>query len=193
MPQRLPPVLSRFDLPEAELHAARLDGELYAVDDCFSPIDEIDRRATRAAALSALFPTRLIAEQRTAAWVLGVLARPPVKHQFCADVSARARPMGTARFSLREVVLDESDLLDYSGLRVTTPLRTVVDLARFSPAFGEQEVRMTNALMRLGRFGVGECVAMLDRRRNLPGKRQALARIMAADDYSQPPDTLYTS
>ena len=193
MPQRLPPVLSRFDLPQAELHAARLDGELYAVDDCFSPIDEIDRRATRARALSALFAKRLIAEQRTAAWVLGVLARPPVQHQFCADVSARTRPTATARVSLREVVIDDSDLLEYSGLRVTTPLRTVVDLARFSPAFGEQEIRMTNALMRLGRFGVDECVVMLDRRRNLPGKRKALTRIVAADGCPQPPETLYTS
>lgn len=193
MPQRLPSVLSRFDLPQAELHAARLDGELYAVDDCFSPIDEIDRSALRARSLSALFSPRLIAEQRTAAWVFGVLARPPTPHQFCADIAARVRPADIARITVREVVIDESDLLECGGLRVTTPLRTVVDLARFSPSFGERELRIASGIMRLDGLGVAECAAMLDRRRNLPGKRIALDRIVAAADYSQPPETLYTS
>ncbi|MCU1523604.1 MAG: hypothetical protein JWO18_498 [Microbacteriaceae bacterium] len=193
MPQRLPPVLSRFDLPQAELHAARLDGEVYAVDDCFSPVDEIDRRDLRARSLSALFAPRLIAEQRTAAWVLGVLARPPAQHQFCADIAARVRPTGVARITVREVVIDESDLFECAGLTVTTPLRTVVDLARFSRSFGEEELRIAGALMLLDEFGVPECVAMLDRRRNLPGKRMALDRIAAAAAYSQPPETLYTS
>ncbi len=192
MPQRLPSVLSRFDLPLAELHAARLDGEVYPVDECFSPIDEIDRLALRARALAALFAPRLIAEQRTAAWVLGVVARPPAQHQFCADITARARPVGTGRITVREVVIDESDLFVCAGLTVTTPLRTIVDLARFSPSFGAKERGIAGMLMQRHGIGVPECTAMLNRRRNLPGKRIALDRIIAAA-CAQPPETLYTS
>ena len=68
---RLPGVLFHSDLPEAELHAAKLDGELYPVDQCFSPIDTIEGRWNRARALLLTVPARLIAEQRTAAWIYG--------------------------------------------------------------------------------------------------------------------------
>ena len=203
MSQRLPAVLSHHDLPQAELNAALLDGEVYAVDECFSPIDEIDQRSHRALALASLLPERLlpepllperlIAEQRTAAWVLGALARPPFHHQFCAAIDARVRPSGMIRVTVREVVIDETDLLECAGLRVTTPLRTVVDLARFSPSFGDEEVRLVKNLMSLGGFGVEECKAMLDRRQNLPAKRLAHQRILAAVARIYPPETLYTS
>ena len=36
---RLATVLTRNDLPSAELHAMRLDGELFAIDEAFAPID----------------------------------------------------------------------------------------------------------------------------------------------------------
>lgn len=198
MSQRLPAVLSHHDLPQAELNAALLDGEVYAVDECFSPIDEIDQRSHRALALASLLPEqllpeRLIAEQRTAAWVLGALARPPFHHQFCAAIDARVRPSGMIRVTVREVVIDETDLLECASLRVTTPLRTVVDLARFSPSFGDEEVRLVKNLMSLDRFGVEECKAMLDRRQNLPAKRLAHQRILAAAARIYPPETLYTS
>ena len=198
MSQRLPAVLSHHDLPQAELNAALLDGEVYAVDECFSPIDEIDQRSHRALALASLLPEqllpeRLIAEQRTAAWVLGALARAPFHHQFCAAIDARVRPSGMIRVTVREVVIDETDLLECASLRVTTPLRTVVDLARFSPSFGDEEVRLVKNLMSLGRFGVEECKAMLDRRQNLPAKRLAHQRILAAAARIYPPETLYTS
>ena len=198
MSQRLPAVLSHHDLPQAELNAALLDGEVYVVDECFSPIDEIDQRSHRALALASLLPERLlperlIAEQRTAAWVLGALARPPFHHQFCAAIDARVRPSGMIRVTVREVVIEETDLLECAGLRVTTPVRTVVDLARFSPSFGDEEVRLVKNLMSLGGFGVEECNAMLDRRQNLPAKRLAHQRILAAVARIYPPETLYTS
>ena len=174
---RLPAVLFHFDLPEAELHAAKLDGELYPVDRCFSPVDEIDGLWNRARALSLTVPARLIAEQRTAAWIYGALNRPPRQHQFCADISARVRPPTLVAITVREVVIDSSDLVEVAGLLVTTPLRTVVDLARASVNFKNDDLRAVSDLMRIGRFGVEECRAVLDRRRNLPHKRLALERI----------------
>jgi hypothetical protein len=177
MTPRLSPVLCTRDLPEAELRAAVLDGELFAIDECFSPIDEIERMTHRAGALATLVPDGLIAEQRTAAWIYGALNRPPARHQFCANISARVRPASLARIIVREVVIDETEVVSYAGLAVTTPLRTAVDLARFSPSFTAAEHEILRALMRLGGFGADECAVALNRKRNLPGKRRALARI----------------
>lgn len=176
MTPRLPAVLSPIDLPGPELHAAKLDGELYPVDECFSPVDEVERVQQRALALAFLVPHGLIAEQRTAAWIYGVAVCPD-RHQFCADINARVRPSSQRRITVREVVIEGCDVLEFAGLPVTTPLRTALDLARFSPVFTEVEAEMLAALMRLGRFGLDDCIAALNRRRNLPGKRQALARL----------------
>ncbi|MHB1171667.1 MAG: type IV toxin-antitoxin system AbiEi family antitoxin [Lacisediminihabitans sp.] len=177
MSPRLLPVLSRHDLPEPELQAARLDGEVFAIDECFSPIDEIEQRYHRARSLAVLLPERLIAEQRTAAWILGALDRPPTRHQFCVDIAARVRAPNSARLTVREVVIDETEFLSCAGLRVTAPLRTVIDLARFSAAFSEEERNLVAALMPLGGFGVEDCEAAMERRRNLPGKQRAMERI----------------
>jgi hypothetical protein len=177
---RLPSVLFHSDLPEAELHAAKLDGEVYCVDRCFSPVDEIEGQLGRARSLVLSVPGTLIAEQRTAAWVHGALRDPPLRHQFCTDITARMRPPALVAITVREVVIEDRDLLDLAGLRITTPLRTVVDLARNIVEFDDDELSTIGDLMRIGRFGAAECRALLDRRRNLPNKRLALERIEEA-------------
>ena len=176
---RLPSVLSHLDLPEAELHAAKLDGELYRIDQCFSPVDEIESRQLRARALAVTIPARLIVEQRSAAWIYGA-SWLPRRHQFCADINARVRTSTLVGLTVREVVIEVGDLVDMAGLPVTTPVRTVVDLARNCLSFGDDELRMSGALMRIGGFGLEECRAVLDRRRNLPHKTLALERIAEA-------------
>ncbi len=177
---RLPSVLSVLDLPLAELQAALLDGELFTIDSCFSPIDEIEQRHHRGASLAALLPSKLIAEQRSAAWIHGALDAPPARHQLCARIDARVRPASISPIALREVVIDEDDIVTIGGMRVTTPLRTVVDLARFTASFAEAERQIITRLMVIGDFGVDECAAMLNRHRNLPGKRIALEQIRAS-------------
>lgn len=177
---RLPAVLCSDDLPEAELHAAKLDGELYQVDHCFSPIDEIEARHSRARSVLLSVPLRLIAEQRTAAWIHGAGTFPPAHHQFCADISARASTSRLTGVTVREVVIDNTELIDVGGLRVTTPLRTAVDLARRKFEFTVEDSRVIAELMRMGEFGVAECQEVLERRRNLPNKRIALQRLTEA-------------
>jgi hypothetical protein len=177
MPQRLPTVLSSTDLPLPELHAARLDGELFRVDDAFAPVDEIERPLHRAQALRATLPDRLIAEQRSAAWVWGALDAPPAQHELCVLAGTRTRAAGVSWMHVREVVLDPGDLALVGGMQVTTALRTAVDLARFSTAFGEAEGLIVRWLMRHHGFDVDDCRAELDRRRNLPNKRQAITRL----------------
>src|SRR5687768_17102372 len=98
---RLSPVLDATDLPIAELWAARLDGELFTLDDCFVPIDAPEGARERAAAIARQWPQRFIAERLTAAWIWGVLDTPPVRHELCASLGARARPSTSRRVTVR--------------------------------------------------------------------------------------------
>lgn len=179
---RLAPVLHAGDLPLAELCAARLDGELVGLDEAFSPIDAARGPAERALAAGRFWPQRLIAERTTAAWIWGAVPDPPARHELCASKDARARPTVPARSSVREVVIaaDEYELL--GAVRVTTPLRTVVDLARFAPTFEPADIEAVRFLSRLGDIELGECRRALDRRRNLPAKKLAWSRLLAAFD-----------
>lgn len=177
MTQRLPPVLSASDLPVAELLAARLDGELYRIDDCFAPVDEIEQPRHRAGALVATLPDRLIAEQHSAAWIWGALGSPPVHHELCTVIGARVRTPGVSWMTVREVVIEPHEIAVIAGMQLTTRLRTVVDLARFSIRYGEPEERIVSRLMLDGGFSLDECLDNMNRRRNLPGKRQAANRL----------------
>lgn len=177
MTPRLPPVLSGDDLPIVELNAARLDGEVFRIDGGFAPIDEIEQPRHRALALSAGLPARLIAEQRTAAWIWGALSLPPRHHQLCAAVGARVRPPFVSWMTVREVVIEPIEVVILAGMQVTTLLRTAVDIARFSEEFDAEERAMVRSLMGIGRFGLAECVADIEGRRNLPNKHRARERL----------------
>jgi len=174
---RLAPVLHPGDLPLAELCAARLDGELVAVDEAFVAVDTAIIASVRATAAARDWSPRLIAEQGTAAWIWGATPAPPPRHQLCASLERRARPPTPARCVLREVVIDDDEILLTAGVPVTAPLRTLVDIARFSPQFGPTEQATVRELARLAGATLAECRGALDRRRNLPGKRLAWARI----------------
>jgi hypothetical protein len=172
----LPSVLGETDLPRCELFAARLDGEVFRIDDCFSPIDEIEQCSHRARALLPLAAPRMIAERQSAAWVLGARARPPAIHQFCTAAQARTAPRAGSRTILREVVIAGGELFECDGLRVTTPLRTVIDLAR-SDDFGDPEREIVRVLLGLGALPVEDCIRAMAARRNLPGRRRAVRRL----------------
>jgi hypothetical protein len=177
MPHRLSSLLSELDLPLAELRAAALDGELFAIDGCWAPIDEPDRTSQRALALAVQLPARVILEQRSAAWVWGLLDAPPRPHDLCTAIGARVRT-GPGWPAAREVVIDDDETAVISGIRVTKPLRTVIDLARFGESFDEP---LALRLLAFGAVTVGDCVEAMNRRRNLPGKRLALHRLAALE------------
>jgi hypothetical protein len=182
----LSPVLFDSDLPIAELYAARLDGELFALEDGFCVIDAVDSQELRARSIATQCVGRLIAEQRTAAWIWGALLVPPSRLALCANIGARARPVVYQRASVREVVVEDDELATVAGIVVTTPLRTAVDLARFATVFEASEIDITVSLMRIGRFGLSECRGELDRRNNLPNKVRAWKRLcLAAQDPTQ--------
>jgi hypothetical protein len=166
-------VLSALDLPPVELRAAELDGEVFAIDGCWAPIDEPDRTSQRALALAVQLPDRVILERRSAAWVWGLLGAPPQPHDLCTAIGARVRT-GQGWPSAREVVIDDDETATISGIRVTTPLRTVIDLARFDATFDDE---LAVKLLAFGRVSVADCLDAMDRRRNLPGKHRAAERL----------------
>ncbi len=173
---RIPSLLSADDLPLTELHALRLDGVVVSVDCLFAPIDEVPGALQRANALAADLHDRLVAEQWTAAWVWGARVTPPVPHQFCVGLDARVTHSTAPWLALREVVIDPSDVFQVGSLGVTTPRRTVADLARFSPTWRSEERDVVAALIEVGRVTRHELERELDRNK-LPHKKRARERL----------------
>lgn len=172
-----PVVLTALDLPAAELGGMRLDGEVYPLAEAWCTIDELETPAHRARAVRGLRSERLIAELGTAAWVWGATPVLPRITEFCVDLSARARLRINSLVRVRELVLDPGDRVELSGGAVTSMLRTAVDLARFREQLTDDEAASIIELGRQGGFGWQECRELMDRRRNLPEKRRALARL----------------
>ncbi|WP_173924154.1 hypothetical protein [Agromyces sp. Marseille-P2726] len=127
---RLRSVLDTDDLPIAELCAARLDGEVVAIDHGWVPVDEPDHAASRAALVALQVPRSLIIERLSAAWVHGAIASPPVVAQFCVPYSARIAVLNHRRVSVREVRIDARDIVEVGDQPCTTIDRTAFDVLR---------------------------------------------------------------
>lgn len=177
MTHRLPAVLSTADLPGAELCAASLDGELVPLAGCFTVVDLPEQAASRARALATGLTGRVIIERLSAAWVFGATSDPPTPPQFCSAADARAKPATLRRLTVREVVIDDDETVMLDGIRVTSPLRTACDLVRSSEDFDLARQLVVLRLLGLCHASVDECITLLDRRRNLPGKKRTLARL----------------
>ena len=147
----LPSSLTPADLPLAELAAARLDGELFTLAGAWCPVDACDGAQTRADAIARFVPARAVAERLTAAWIFG-LAPEPAQHQFCVAIGARTHKPDDAAVHLREVRLEATDTQTIGLLRVTTPLRTARDLARWGGASGRpvETALLADLLARAG-------------------------------------------
>ncbi|MBW4032563.1 MAG: hypothetical protein HIU88_07845 [Acidobacteria bacterium] len=172
----LPTVLTARSIPVAELGGMRLDGEVYPLADGWCAVDELEGPAHRAAGLRGDRSSRLIAELGSAAWVWGATPVLPQVYEFCVDLGARAR-VRAPLVRVRELVLDPGDRVDLGAGAVTSAVRTAVDLARFREYLSVDESSTITELARLGGFGLEECRALLERRRNLPEKQRALTRL----------------
>lgn len=127
---RLPSVLGTADLPLAELCAARIDGELMPIDEAWAPVDEPDLPSLRASALAMRAPRSLVIERLSAAWVHGAIPAPPPIAQFCVSRAARVAAFSAPQLVVREVVIDDADIVEYPGARCTSLGRTGFDLLR---------------------------------------------------------------
>jgi hypothetical protein len=197
MTSSLPSLLTAADLPLPELQAAALDGDVYRLDRVFSSVAEFDVPWRRAAAVAPTFGEEFVVARSSAAWVWGASAFAPATHEgyrpapvghdpqepagaLVAGPTSPSRrwrdsPVG---MSVSEVVLDAVDVVDFGSVRVTTPVRTVVDLVR-GETWGPEVAAAVRGLCTDHRVDREACDAVLDRRRNLPHKRRARGRLDA--------------
>lgn len=117
-------------LSQAELSAARLDGDVVALGEAFVPADVVETPALRAASLGGLLGDTLAASHLSAAWVHGGLDDPPPRHTVQRAVSRRLHHVIDRRVRYRDPSVPGADLLRIGGVAVTTVARTVADLAR---------------------------------------------------------------
>lgn len=187
MTRLLPPVLCSDDLPPAELSAARLDGELFALGWGFAPVDEVDDAHHRGYSLAASLPSRFVAERRTAAWVHGALFDPPRQPEFCVDIAARYRVVGQRSIAAREVVFSPGDVVVRGGIKVTSPKRTAIDLLRREGELSGPDAEAVIELARIGMFALREVLREIRARTRLPGKIAVVAKLEAL--LAQPAET----
>ena len=103
--------------------------------------------------------------------------------QLTRPTTGRARVRVQGGIEIRECALPRSDRTSRNGVRVTTPARTVVDLARELPLL-DSVVVIDSAMRRLG-VAVAAVHDVLDRCSGWPGSRAARAAVDLADPRAE--------
>ncbi len=173
---RLSPVLADADLSPAELQAARLDGEVYDLAGAYCLVGELEAPRHRARAVLGSRSPRLIAELGTAAWIWGA-ADQPEGLEFAVTPDARARLSPAQHVAVREIVYDPGDVTLLDGIRITTPLRTILDLVRCEGWFDPATV---SRLAVLADLRLDDCLASLAGRPGITAKNLARANLCRA-------------
>ena len=172
----LPSILTTDDFPETELQALALDGDVYRLDRAFCSIAEFDEPWRRATALSDLLAVDLRAGQgaaagRTAAWVWGALGVAPTPHEVYAS-----RPVLSGRgVDVRHIAVPEVDVVDFGPVRVTSPARTALDLAR-SVRWSADDAAAVRSLVTDHRLDLHDLLADVGRA-GRPHSRRARQRL----------------
>ncbi|MBW9095190.1 hypothetical protein JNB62_16020 [Microbacterium jejuense] len=164
-------------LSQAELTAACLDGHLVELGDAYMPADAVETAALRAGALSRLLGETLAATHLTAAWIHGGLLHPPARHTVQRAVPRRLHLMPDRHVVYRDSAVPADDLELVGGVRVTTPARTLVDLARTTDA---AHARAAGLLARAHPAAIAPAIARLEHGR-LPHKNVALGVLRSID------------
>ncbi len=138
-------------------------------------------------ALNALPPTlrrRVTLGRATAAWVLGC-AGPPDKLSLLTDHRRRTsalRPFSDA--VMHEVALGPMDVVIIGGVRVTTPLRTAMDIALHGSEQTAGDILRRLALHPQLGCSLRSVALMLENVSRAPGKARALSRLQEAMDQT---------
>lgn len=174
---RLPSVLGTDDLPLAELCAARIDGDLFAIDEGWAPVDEPDLPSLRAAVVALRVSRSLIIERLSAAWVHDALDAAPRTAQFCVPHRSRIAAIADRRVAIREVVLADDEVIDLGGVRCTTPARTAFDLLRETSLRDADSERIVARLLAPRPRLEGQIRDRLDRAKRMPHRTRAILRL----------------
>lgn len=183
MTERLPAVLTELDLPGPELRAAALDGQVYPVGDAWRSVAEIDDSDGRAIAAGRALGSGVVLAEGTAAWVWGAPGAAPRPHTGFVPSPARVKHQERGSV-VRQVVIDEDEIVLLQGVAVTSPARTVVDLVR-DEAWTARHETMARDVSARHFVTRSAALELLDRRGRLPHRRRAaerLGRVCQPDD-----------
>jgi len=119
-------------LSRAELCAARLDGDVIDLADAYLVTDTAETPAARAAALAPTIPAHSVVMASAAAWIYGArMSAPTVIH---LDRRTRLRADSGVRLRLHDTTIPAAEVIRFGAVAVTTPERTLADLARLGSA-----------------------------------------------------------
>lgn len=189
MSRLIPRVLTPADLPLAELHAARLDGEVFSIDEFFSPLDEVPDLRLRGDALFALAGRGAVAELESAVWLYGLVMDPPLVHTVTVDRTHRITLPRTRRLRVRETRIFTDDIHRIGAMSVTSPVRTIFDIL-MAKDFTEVSRRHITSLLSKAGADLTKCRSRINAIPNMPGRHEALARL---NSLGHPELTRYTS
>lgn len=149
----------------------RLVGRVY-VPAATRPTPELRARAL-SAALTPRVRERTVAGRMTAAWILGC-APPPELPVMLVESTRRIGRLGTGdRLLVHEVSFGPFDILEIADLRVTSGLRTALDLSLHS----EERLALPVLRRMLAHPALGLSVGLVDRGLaalpNQPNKQRA--------------------
>ena len=176
-------------LSRAELTAACLDGDLVALGDAYIPADAVETAALRAGSLAETLGDTLAATHLSAAWVHGGLLLPPSRHTVQRGVPRRLHVRPDRRVVYRDLQVPGDDLQLVGGVLVTTPERTLADLARVGD---DEHTAAARLLAEIDADAAYQAIARLEAGA-LPHKRAALACLRALVEERQDEVTRYTS
>jgi len=160
------------------------DGALEAVrDDAAVVAGTVVTPLLRAALLAGSLPAGAVAAGRTAAWVhVGRAAGPRAADPLDVAYAAGGhRPELWGAGLVWQAPLLRGDVVELAGARVTTPLRTVVDVALHVPV-EEDAARLARAVADSCSLTLPDAAALLERRARVVGRpraRRVLARATA--------------
>jgi hypothetical protein len=167
-------------LSVAELSAARLDGDVVEIGEGYMPADAIESTATRAASLRSICGTRLVAGSWSAAWIYGALTEPPSRHTVMRGSAHRIGNLIDRRAIFHDVGIEEPDVTEVAGVLVTSPLRTLIDVARRirEPEHREAAASVVSALIGAGLVDPRDALARVDAHTRLAGSKHARREIV---------------
>lgn len=155
----------------------------------YAVADLPDNITMRARALSLVVPNTAVVTDRTAAWLLGVDVLAPGDHLRVPPISVYQLPGNTrvrrAGCKGGERTLTAADVMIVEGVRVTTPLRTALDLGRLLRR--DHAIGALDGLLRLGAFSRDELLAQIVRFRGFRGVVQLRELAPVADARAESP------
>ena len=166
-------------LSEAELSAARLDGHLVDLGEGYMPADAVETAAMRAASLGSLLADAMAASLLSAAWIWGAIDEPPTRHSAHRAVERRLHHVIDRRLVLHDVAVPAAGRVRIGGIWVTTPLQTLLDLARawVDAPSGDAMLHALRAIVARGLANPLEAIEQLSARSRMPGKKAVITAL----------------